>query len=197
MEWWAAKRTLPGQTDSGDHHLVRKLSTGALLAVVDGLGHGQDAAAAAKIAIRILRRRAQEPIVALVNHCHAALRETRGAVMSLAHFQAKEGTITWLGVGNVVGLVMRPVTGNGVQPVRLLLRGGVVGGHLPALHVSTFPVQSGDTLVFATDGIGGDFERDLVPSQSLQPLAEGILARHGLKTDDALVLLARFGEVVP
>ena len=114
MEWWAAKRTLPGQTDSGDHHLVRKLSTGALLAVVDGLGHGQDASAAAKIAIRILRRRAQEPIVALVNHCHAALRETRGAVMSLAQFQAKEGTITWLGVGNVVGLVMRPVMGNAV-----------------------------------------------------------------------------------
>jgi serine phosphatase RsbU (regulator of sigma subunit) len=159
---------------------------------VDGIGHGREAAAAAEIAIRTLQSRAQEPVVALVNYCHLALRGTRGVVMSLAQFLAGDGTLTWLGVGNVEGLVLRPRAEGESTRVRLVLRGGVVGANLPHLHASTFPVQPGDTLLFATDGIAGSFDRDLDPRQRPQTLAEGILAQHARNSDDALVLVARF-----
>jgi len=47
--WWGvAERALPGQTVSGDKYLVKPLADGVLLAVVDGLGHGGEATAAAK-----------------------------------------------------------------------------------------------------------------------------------------------------
>jgi serine phosphatase RsbU (regulator of sigma subunit) len=189
LEWWVAARSLPGQSDSGDHHLVHEQASGALLAAVDGLGHGREAATVAEIAIRTLRQGAQEHIVALVNRCHEELRGTRGVVMSLASFKAREGTLTWLGVGNVEGLVLRA---GGSSIVRLLLRRGVVGGHLPALHVATFPVRPGDTLVFATDGVGSGFDTDLDPMQPVQALAERILGEHGRGTDDALALIVRF-----
>lgn len=194
LEWWVAQHALPGQTTSGDHHLVQEFPHGTLLAAVDGLGHGSEAAAAAEAAIQVLRGYSHDPVLALVNRCHEALRGTRGVVMSLAQYDAREATVTWTGVGNVEGMVLRPQAGNGAVPTRLLLRRGVVGARLPPLHVSTFPVQPRDLLILTTDGIAGDFDRGLDPDSPLQVLAEGILARHGRNNDDALILIARIVE---
>jgi len=47
-----------------------------------------------------------------------------------------------------------------VQEV-LLLRGGVVGSQLPRCRPRCFPVAKGDTLVFVTDGIRGEFAEGL------------------------------------
>ena len=191
-EWWVSSRTLPGGTTSGDRHLVRDTTFGSFLAVVDGIGHGQEAAAAAEIAVRTLEQHIEAPAVTQVNRCHAALRGTRGVVMSLAHFRARERSLTWLGVGNVEGLVLSHDHGKPLKAMRLLQRSGVLGSNLPALLPSTFPVAAGDTLLFATDGIATGFDRNLDLRQGPQALAEGILARHARGTDDALVLVARF-----
>ena len=39
--------------------------------------------------------------------CHDRLRATRGVVMSLASLDQERGILTWLGVGNVAGVVFR------------------------------------------------------------------------------------------
>ncbi len=197
VDWCAAKHALPGQRHSGDKCLVKGVPAGALLAVVDGLGHGSEAAAAAGIAIGVLRRSAGEHLLDLVSECHEALRDSRGVVMSLAWYNAHEETLSWVGVGNVMGLVIRSPSSRGKYPLRLVTRAGVVGAHLPSLHVATVPVQAGDTLVLVTDGIAGDFDRELDGLVPVRTLADGILARHGRTTDDALVLVARFVRAGP
>ena len=117
---------------------------------------------------------------------------TRGAVMTLALFDALEETMTWLGVGNVEGILMR-ATPN-VTPSResVLLRGGVVGYQLPVLRASVIPVTRGDTLILATDGVRTGFSTALNLSQSPQKIADQILSQYGKETDDALVLVARY-----
>ena len=47
IEWGVASRALPGETRSGDLHVVESFAGGALVAAVDGLGHGEEAADAA------------------------------------------------------------------------------------------------------------------------------------------------------
>src|SRR3989475_13253167 len=54
VEWGVASRTLAGEVESGDKHVVKIFPHGALLAAVDGLGHGEEAAAAANMAGRVL-----------------------------------------------------------------------------------------------------------------------------------------------
>src|SRR6185436_19596448 len=83
IAWGVAERALPGQMVSGDKHLVKPLADGVMLAVVDGLGHGDDATIAAKIATAVLESHAGEPPTALVTRCHEALASTRGVVMTL------------------------------------------------------------------------------------------------------------------
>jgi len=80
-------------------------------------------------------------------------------VLSLASIDPEHGLMTWAGVGNVQGALMRAGARKGSVQEVLLLRGGVVGSQLPALQAAVLPVAKGDTLVFVTDGIRGEFAR--------------------------------------
>jgi len=190
VEWGAAGLALPGQADNGDRHVVRPFAGGVLAAVVDGLGHGREAADAARIAVATLEQFPFEPLPTLFRRCHERLRGTRGVVMSAASFRAGERTMLWLGVGNVEGLVRRATPGRPSD--RLLLRGGVVGSYLPRLDVSLLPAHPGDVLIFASDGIHSSFAEEEPQALPPQRAADRILAHHGRGTDDALVLVVRY-----
>jgi len=62
VEYGVAKYVLPGQEESGDHHLVCCSRNGILIAAIDGIGHGEEAANAARTAAALLRSSPDEPI---------------------------------------------------------------------------------------------------------------------------------------
>lgn len=193
VQWEVAARALPGEPNSGDLHVVKSFPHGVLVAALDGIGHGGEAASAATAARAILEEYAQEPAIALIERCHKGLRATRGVAMSVASFNGSQGSVTWLGVGNVQGVLLsRGATPIEVAEESLLLRGGVVGVELPPLRVAVLPVSKGDTLVFTTDGVGSDFDRRLARNYPPGTAARSILAGYGKATDDALVLVARY-----
>src|SRR2546427_9658051 len=84
IEWGVASLALPGEAESGDRHLVKPVGTGVLVAVVDGLGHGIEAASAAKAAVAALERHASESPVPLLERRHPALKGARGPVRGVA-----------------------------------------------------------------------------------------------------------------
>lgn len=194
LEWGAADAARPEEMVSGDLYVVEPFAHGVLIAVVDGVGHGADAAAAARIVAATLRAFAHEPPIPLVLRCHEELKGTRGAVMTVASLDHGQRTLTWLGVGNVEAVVMRARAGRLAPLERVLLRGGVVGHQLPPLQASVFPIVPGDLLLMATDGIRPGFaeETALDGEGALQEMAERILADHRTGTDDALVIVARY-----
>ncbi len=190
--WGVAARALPGQAISGDLHLVKPVDEGVLLAAVDGLGHGEEATAAARIALSILERHAGDSIVSLVQRCHVALARTRGVVMTLALLDLLTETLTWLGVGNVEALLLRADPAARPVGVRPILRNGVVGFLVPELRAESVPIASGDQVVFVTDGIRAGFAQGWQPSEGPQQVADRILERYFKGNDDALVLVAQY-----
>ena len=84
IEWGLATRRRRGEAVNGDLGVVAVLPEGLLVAAIDGLGHGGEAARAAREAGEVVRERASEDLVPLVERCHDALRNTRGAVIGLA-----------------------------------------------------------------------------------------------------------------
>lgn len=190
-ELGVAVRTLAGQRECGDLYLFRPFAHGLLVAAIDGLGHGEEAAAAAKAAVDTLSNHPQAPVAELFERCHQSLKSTRGAVMSLASFRGN-GHMTWAGVGNVEGRLLRAEPGKGPTSESLMLLGGVVGYAMTSPRVSTVELRPGDTLIFATDGIRERFTEGIDLSESSQIMAETILARHGKATDDALDVVVRY-----
>src|SRR5262249_20486357 len=142
--------------------------------------------------VAVLKRHATESVISLIRRCHEALLKTRGVVMTIASFGAAENLLTWIGVGNVEGRVVRADPERSHAAGSLLLRRGVGGYRLPALHASVLPLSPGDLLIFASDGVYPGFDPSVSLLATPRQIAEHILNRYGKGTDDALVLAARY-----
>lgn len=192
IDFGVAGFALAGEGKSGDHYLVRANQQGVMIVVLDGVGHGEEAAKAAKAAIAILETRADEPIIELVQDCHDGLRGTRGVALSIAYIDVPHGVMTWLGIGNIQGVLIRSGRRSDLPAQEmLLLRGGVVGAVFPPLRSFNLPIAEGDTLIFATDGLRPEFIEGLQPMEGPQRMADKILGQYRSERDDALVLVAR------
>jgi negative regulator of sigma-B (phosphoserine phosphatase) len=189
FHWSVASRPMPGHWPNGDLHRVREYRGGVLLAVADGLGHGAEAYRASQCILTELEASAEQGLEVGFARCNQAGAPTRGAALSAAWVRSRTGAMEWSGVGNVEGVVRRARTG-GLD--RVLLKGGVVGHHLPALRICPLVLTPGDTVAFATDGIAPDFSDEVDCRRPPGELAEALLERFSLARDDALVLVARF-----
>ena len=195
IEAASASFTLPGQEECGDRQAVVSLPHAAVAAVIDGVGHGVEAAEAAERAVATVRLGVNGGgLIEMLKRCHTSLTGSRGAVMNLASFDQKEGTLTWLGIGNVEGrlLLRNKDKDSGYVRQHLLLRPGVVGQRLPSLQVAVSRVQPGDMVIFATDGVTPDFADDIRIDGPVSEIANGIISRYCKKTDDALALVIRY-----
>ena len=195
LEWSSAAATMPGEAESGDRCWAAAVANGMMFAVIDGLGHGRAAAAASDIAIATLEQHAGDPLIQLLRRCHESLRGTRGVAMSLALFNTEDAMLTWIGVGNVEGTLLR--RNAGLPCGKLLLRSGVVGIHLPVLREGELAVKPGDILTMATDGVTDERPLRVSMDGRVESMAHGILASGCKGTDDALVLVARYRGTQP
>jgi len=192
VEWGIAGAPLQSERVSRDLAVVERNRHDYLLAGIDGLGHGPEAADAAKAAGRTIVDHAAEPLDVLLVLCHEALARTRGAAVTLARIDAGSAVLTWVGVGNVEAFLFR-TSSQGTRTIDSpILSGGIVGYRLPRLAVRSAALQRGDLVVMATDGIARSFTQSIRPSEDIVTIAEGILATCNKGSDDALVVVARF-----
>ena len=185
---------LPGQTESGDLCLIKRVGKCTLLGVVDGLGHGQEAASAAHAAIGALDRYSKEPLIDLVRRCRDALVGLRGVVLGLAYLDPQAATMAWLGIGNIGGVLLRADLGNRPSRITMVPNAGFIGGEPAHPTVRSVPLALGDTIILYSDGIRDGFAETLVLSKTPQEIADFVIARHVKGNDDALVLVARYAR---
>ena len=198
IEWAAKARPRPGENVCGDRMIAVDVEdTGALIGVLDGLGHGAEAAEAASCGVDVLRAARAEPLDVLVQRCHRALSGTRGVAMTLARIDFRTDTLSWAGIGNVAAdLVAKHPAGVEVRS-SARLAGGIVGYRIPeALTPQEVPIRPGDLLVITSDGIVEDHLDGIDFAASSLAIADQILRRHAKDSDDALVLAARHRGVL-
>lgn len=191
IEWGVASRPRVGELACGDRAFVHVTQDRVLVAALDALGHGQMAAATAQLALEALEEHATKPVTQIFEHCHQALLRSRGVAMSVALIDPWANTLTWTGVGNVDGLLLRA----GQQEARaesLTVLSGVVGYQIPRLRPTVRTLGPGDLLVFATDGMDGHYAGSLRTSREPDEMARALLAAHAKDVDDALILIVRY-----
>lgn len=195
IEYGSAAATLADQARSGDRALIVPLAHGALIAMIDGLGHGEEAARAADAAASELERDASRPVEELIARCHDRLRSTRGAAISLASLDARHAVMRWIGIGNVDGVLVHSVP-LAKRDDSLITSGGIVGYRMPRVAARELALRAGDTLVLATDGVRQGFREQIQTVRDPQDIADRILAGYAKGSDDACVVVARFrGEL--
>ncbi len=191
IDWAVAQQALPGQIVSGDAYVVVPHERGFLAGVLDGLGHGEEAAQAAAAAVECLQQEARTALPQIFHRCHSALGKTRGAVMTLADIDLEDRQLTLCGVGNVEALLYR-ASDPYPTPAMALLQSGIVGVQLPSLYPTATPFGLHDLLIMVSDGIRIDFGADLDLRGSPQRVADHLLRHYFKGTDDGVALVIRF-----
>lgn len=191
VSWGAVVRPKHGQTVSGDAYVVEPFTPhGLQVAVIDGLGGGEEAARAASGAVAVVRGTPAQDPAELLRRSHVALHGTRGAVMALLTFNLVNRSVSYVGVGNIGVQVYSAI------PIKPISKNGIIGYKLPHLLKLAYNYNFGDTFVLYSDGISSRFNLDstLDAAQEPQPLAEAILHRYGKSSDDATVVVVRVTE---
>jgi len=193
LDWAVAGRPMAGQAVSGDLAAVQVTRSRCVIAVIDGLGHGPEAAAAAALAAGVVERHRAEPLEAMLLLVHEHLGESRGAAATLAIVDGDTGRMDWLGVGNVDGMVIRADQAARPHTSGVFLCRGILGYQQPNIRPQE-PIQlhDGDVVVIATDGVRGDLAADVRHDTPVDRMATALLDAHATPDDDALVFVARF-----
>lgn len=193
LDWAVMGRPLYGQPVSGDLSTVQVTTNRCVVAVIDGLGHGPEAAHASSLAARVVEQHRGEPLDALMLLLHEELAESRGAAATLAIIDGRKGTMDWLGVGNVDGLLVRADETARPRTIGVFLCRGILGYQQPTIRTQE-PLQlvDGDTIVIATDGMRGDLAAGVRRETPVERLAATLLDTHATPDDDALVFVARY-----
>jgi serine phosphatase RsbU (regulator of sigma subunit) len=180
---------MPGEESCGDSWAADVRPGRSVVTVVDGLGHGPDAAEAARMAIRIFQANAAEPPARIIERMHDALRSSRGAAVAVAEIDTERGSILYAGVGNISGVVV-----SGRETRSLVSHSGTVGHQLHRLQEFPYPWPEDALLVMHSDGVTQRWELDRYPGlASRDPaLVAGVLYRDFTRgRDDTTVLVAR------
>ncbi|HEY9841963.1 MAG: SpoIIE family protein phosphatase [Candidatus Sericytochromatia bacterium] len=192
MQVAIARRALLNDKACGDQCDYWEHGPDWVLCMVDGLGHGEQAEAAALAALDYVAAHLNIPLQQLFKGCDAALRSTRGVAMSLVRV-GPGGSLTYAGIGNTQARIWSPGQ-TGKQNLRLSSNYGIIGGGYRHLAPASARMGSQDLLILHTDGINDKFDPGVYDDEllnNLPALASRLLADWGRSYDDAAVMIAR------
>lgn len=185
----------PEEEVSGDgYEILRDAAGRTHILVVDGLGHGQPAADATRVALEIFRHHVHLEPGDLFRTLHEELRATRGAAIGLSTLDPTLGKLFFTGVGNIAGTLWP-----GLQPDRargLASHNGTAGYLMPRVQTLAYPWDPDSLLVLQSDGLTSRWNLDAYPGLAFRDpgVIAGVLYRdHCRGRDDVTVIAVKSG----
>jgi negative regulator of sigma-B (phosphoserine phosphatase) len=175
-----------GEIANGDAPLCRTDEhRNIMLALVDSLGHGPEAAKVTKNAIeRLGAVSLQSPLLQIMEDLHLQLRGSRGAAATVCLI--RNGKISACGVGNVE-------IRSAETAMPFVFSPGILGARVQKFRVCEAELRPGTRLVLFSDGISTRLRLDLVRSLSPKEACAAIIEKSRKAEDDATVLVADIG----
>ena len=187
MEYGIVCRPRQGNEACGDTYVVKEEDEWTLLAVIDGLGHGEKAAEAAVIAKDHIEHNAARSIDEIIEGCHRKLIKTRGAAIGIVKNCTGQNTLQYSGVGNVAVKVFSD------PPVHPYSKAGIVGYNKAKPRVLSYHYDSLAAVLLYSDGVSSRLDPSSINlREAPQTAAEKIVEKYGKPLDDATLLIALY-----
>lgn len=187
--WFAIRVSAPGEIECGDNYSV--IHNGPIISVlvVDGLGHGPQAAAAADLAVELNEDSPFAEPESYLQLAHERLRPTRGAVGLKAIFDTDQRTIRYAGVGNISGCIA-----SNFERQSFTSHNGSLGGQVGRTQEFRMNWEYESLVILHSDGLMTKWNLNSYPGLSLRTpqVIAAVLYRDYLRgRDDATVLVLR------
>lgn len=177
-----------GETAIGDAVVVEldPENNRGVFAVIDGLGHGPNAARAAETAVdALLANKHERDVLKVMMAMHEALRGTRGAAATVC--LVEDDRLSCCGVGNVA------LRSHGAD-VPFVLSPGILGANVRRFRTIEAKLIPQQRIVLHSDGIASDLS--LASLSHLDPVetCDSIFRTHRKSNDDGAVLVVDVGD---
>lgn len=176
-----------GEAVSGDLCYYQQNGANQFLALIDVLGHGQEAYQLACRCQSWLVQHNKPDLISVISDLHQEIRGSRGIAMTLACLHGNQ--LELAGVGNtIMYLVNDQVQLFSAQP-------GVIGCNLPRLQTTRLHLHDGDILIFTSDGISEHIDSQQFLARKhfpLKRLVMSLLNDFGKIYDDASCMALRY-----
>jgi anti-sigma regulatory factor (Ser/Thr protein kinase) len=186
MKFGIASRPILGLNMNGDAYVTEEWNGQTLVAVLDGLGHGEEAnMASAQAKVYILQNRTKD-VEQLILGLHADLHTTRGIAIGLAKIDRTTNQLFFCGIGNIEASII------GEPPMHPISLDGIVGMSLRKVKRFEYRYDLLKAVILHSDGISSKFDMSDYPAsyEDPQKTSEQILNEWGKKHDDATILIA-------
>ena len=221
MKIAALSRSYPGESHNGDGYFLARLDSdrtrvvskpdepeatvspevmelgendAVLLAVVDGVGHGIEAAATTARVLDCLGTCYRLDLESLLRECHRAAVQSRGATIGLALLNLPDAQIQFIGVGDISMQILTCASPE-MSLKTLVNNNGTVGYTVPQrLLTATCEFSPGDMLFLSSDGIKPSLDIAQVETLNhleVEAVVSSLVASHGSDRDDATLVVAR------
>jgi anti-sigma regulatory factor (Ser/Thr protein kinase) len=181
-------RPHPAESHSGDITAVVPLDSALLFGVIDVSGHGYEAHRLARRLAAEIETNASLDLVATLQALHMKASGTRGAAVGLAVVDRARRRLQFAGVGN------GHIRYFGSRHWRGVWRDGIVGERLPTVVPQSIPLEPGDLIVMASDGVSESrpvSELRKGSPLSAEHIARCVIRQAGRNTDDASCIVVK------
>jgi anti-sigma regulatory factor (Ser/Thr protein kinase) len=185
----AALAPYPGETVCGDGFAFHEHGSSRTVMLVDGSGHGVEAARAVLVAVQAFAGSAMAPCEAIMEATHRALTPTRGAAVAVARIDAAARTVRFVGVGNIGAVLMQ-----GTVTRHMVSHNGTAGHVAPRIREFTYDFTGDPLVILHSDGLTSRWDLAAYPGLVGQhpSLVAGVLLRdHRRGRDDTSVVAIR------
>lgn len=138
----------PGERFCGDGWGFHETPERIVTVLVDGIGHGWEAAEAAQEATATFAKHIACEPRQILQYIHDALRKTRGAVAAVAEIRPREQTLVYAGVGNISATLI-----DANRSRNLVSHNGTLGAIVPRIQEFRFEWSRNSLLVMHSDGV--------------------------------------------
>jgi len=180
-----------GEAVCGDAWAVLPGQGRIVVFVVDGLGHGPDAAAAARAAIESVEKNAHRAAPDMMDAVHNAMRPTRGGAGAVALLQPDKELCTFCGIGNIAA----SIRANGATR-SMVSHNGTLGHQVRKIQDFQYPFPKGSLLIMHSDGIATHWDLADYPGiEARHPafVSAALFRDHSRGRDDLTALALRHG----
>ncbi|HTV90767.1 MAG TPA: ATP-binding protein, partial [Stellaceae bacterium] len=191
----AVIQPFPGEQVCGDAWAYADHPGGGTLLVVDGSGHGEQAAKAAAVASEAFLANAELDCVRLVEMLHHALAPTRGAALAVARIDTTQRVVRFVGIGNIAASIVMDG-----ELRHMVSHNGTAGHVAPRIREFTYPYSRAPLVIMNSDGLSTRWDLAAYPGLAAAhpALIAGILYRdHRRPRDDCAVLAWRASDEIP
>lgn len=177
-----------GNRFNGDSFFMKATEEYFICLVADGLGSGLYAHASSNAVREVVEQHHHEDVEVLMDYCNQALKEKRGATVSILKINFSQKEVTYCSVGNIQFVFTIP-SGLSIYPIPV---SGFLSGKPQTYRIETFPYEKNAKFMLHTDGLQlPSIKQELMRFQSIDDLSQHLKQYMKARKDDMTFMVGQ------